>query len=313
LETLLRAADERASAKKPHHQVSAIILFEEKQVRRAWNKDEQKWYFVITDVIAVLTGSVDPGAYWRKLKERLKKEGNQTVTDCHGLKMTAADGRQRLTDVADTEQLLRLIQSIPSPKAEPFKLWLARVGYERLEEIENPELAAKRTREIYEQKGYSEEWIEKRMRGIAVRDELTDEWKKRGVKEQKDFAILTAEISKATFGMTPAEYKDFKALANPKDNLRDHMTDLELIFTMLGEASTTEIAKKKGAQGFPENKQASRAGGTIAGNARRELESKSGTKVSTKANFKELPEVKTRTLRKGGGVISSTFPSSLAE
>ena len=279
--------------------MSAIILFEEKQVRRAWNKDEEKWYFAIADVIAVLTGSVDPGAYWRKLKERLKKEGNQTVTDCHGLKMTAADGRQRLTDVANTEQLLRLIQSIPSPKAEPFKLWLARVGYERLEEIENPELAARRMREIYQQKGYSEEWIEKRLRGIAVRDELTDEWKKRGVKEQRDFAILTAEISKATFGMTPAEYKDFKALANPKDNLRDHMTDLELIFTMLGEASTTEIAKKQDARGFPANQQAARAGGTIAGNARRELESKSGTKISTKANFKELPEVKTRTLRKG--------------
>lgn len=279
--------------------MSNIILFEEKHVRRAWNQAEEKWYFAIVDVIAVLTGSVDPGAYWRKLKERLKKEGNQTVTNCHGLKMTAADGKQRLTDVADTEQLLRLIQSIPSPKAEPFKLWLAQVGYERLEEIENPELAAKRTREIYEQKGYSEEWIEKRMRGIAVRDELTDEWKKRGVKEQKEFAILTAEISKATFGMTPAEYKDFKALASPKENLRDHMTDLELIFTMLGEASTTEIAKKKDAQGFPANKKAAHAGGTIAGNARRELETKSGTKVSTKANFKELPEAKTRGLRKG--------------
>jgi methylphosphotriester-DNA--protein-cysteine methyltransferase len=279
--------------------MSNIILFEEKHVRRAWNQAEEKWYFAIVDVIAVLTGSVDPGAYWRKLKERLKKEGNQTVTNCHGLKMTAADGKQRLTDVADTEQLLRLIQSIPSPKAEPFKLWLAQVGYERLEEIENPELAAKRTREIYEQKGYSEEWIEKRMRGIAVRDELTDEWKKRGVKEQKEFAILTAEISKATFGMTPAEYKDFKALASPKENLRDHMSDLELIFTMLGEASTTEIAKKKNAQGFPANKKAAHAGGTIAGNARRELETKSGTKVSTKANFKELPEAKTRGLRKG--------------
>ena len=279
--------------------MSAIILFEEKHVRRAWNKDEEKWYFAIADVIAVLTGSPNPQVYWRVMKKRLLDEGNQTVTNCNALKMTAADGRQRLTDVADTEQLLRLIQSIPSPKAEPFKLWLALVGYERLEEIENPELAAKRMREIYQQKGYSEEWIEKRMRGIAVRDELTDEWKKRGVKEQRDFAILTAEISKATFGMTPAAYKDFKALANPKDNLRDHMTDLELIFTMLGEASTTEIAKKKDAQGFPANKQAAHAGGTIAGNARRELESKSGTKVSTKANYKELPEVKTRTLRKG--------------
>jgi hypothetical protein len=278
--------------------MSAIILFEEKQVRRAWNKAEEKWYFAIVDVIAVLTGSVDPGAYWRKLKERLKKEGNQTVTNCHALKMTAADGRQRLTDVADTGQLLRLIQSIPSPKAEPFKLWLAQVGYERLEEIENPELAARRMREIYQQKGYSEEWIEKRMRGIAVRDELTDEWEKRGVKEQKEFAILTAEISKATFGMTPAEYKDFKTLANPKDNLRDHMTDLELIFTMLGEASTTEIAKKKDAQGFPENKQAASAGGTIAGNARRELETQSGRRVSSKENYKSLSEGKTKALRK---------------
>ena len=279
--------------------MSAIILFEEKQVRRAWNKEEEKWYFAIVDVIAVLTGSPNPQVYWRVMKKRLLDEGNQTVTNCNALKMTAADGRQRLTDVADTEQLLRLIQSIPSPKAEPFKLWLARVGYERLEEIENPELAARRMREIYQQKGYSEEWIEKRMRGIAVRDELTDEWKKRGVKERKEFAILTAEISKATFGMTPAEYQDFKALANPKDNLRDHMTDLELIFTMLGEASTTEIAKKKDARGFPANEQAARAGGTIAGNARRELESKSGTQVSTKANFKELPEVKTKSLRKG--------------
>ena len=222
--------------------MSAIILFEEKQVRRAWNKDEQKWYFAIADVIAVLTESPNPQVYWRVMKKRLRDEGNQTVTNCNALKMTATDGRQRLTDVADTEQLLRLIQSVPSPKAEPFKLWLARVGYERLEEIENPELAARRMREIYQHKGYSEEWIEKRMRGIAERDELTDEWKKRGVKEQRDFAILTAEISKATFGMTPSEYKDFKALANPKDNLRDHMTDLELIFTMLGEASTTEAA-----------------------------------------------------------------------
>lgn len=213
--------------------MSEISLFEEKQVRRAWNAEQEKWLFAIVDVVAILTQSVDPGAYWRKLKERLKKEGNETVTDCHGLKMTAADGKQRMTDVADTEALLRIIQSIPSPKAEPFKIWLAKVGYERLEEIENPELAAKRMREIYEQKGYSEEWIEKRLRGIAVRDELTDEWKKRGVKQGKEFAILTAEISKATFGMTPSEYKEFKALSNPKENLRDHMTDLELIFTML--------------------------------------------------------------------------------
>ncbi len=278
--------------------MSQISLFEEKQVRRAWNAQQEKWMFAIVDVIAILTGSVDPGAYWRKLKERLKKEGNETVTNCHGLKMTAADGKQRMTDVADTEQLLRLIQSIPSPKAEPFKLWLAQVGYERLEEIENPELAAKRMRVIYEQKGYSEEWIEKRLRGIAVRDELTDEWKKRGVKQGKEFAILTAEISKATFGMTPSEYKEFKALTNPKENLRDHMTDLELIFTMLGEASTTEIAKKRNALGFPANKKAAKDGGSVAGKARKDLEKQSGKRISTRGNFKELPESRDRIPKK---------------
>lgn len=278
--------------------MSTIVLFEEKRVRRAWDKATHKWLFAIVDVIAVLTDSANPAVYWRVMKKRLGDEGGETVTRCNALKMTAADGKQRLTDVADTEQLLRLIQSIPSPKAEPFKLWLARVGYERLEEIENPELAAQRMRDIYRQKGYSAEWIEKRMRGIAVRDELTDEWKKRGVKEQRDFAILTAEISQATFGMTPSEYKDFKSLASPKDNLRDHMTDLELIFTMLGEASTTEIARKRDAKGFPENKQAAKAGGTIAGNARRELEAKSGTRVSTRENFKALAQSTPKALAK---------------
>lgn len=277
--------------------MSNIILFEEKHVRRAWNEAEGKWYFAIVDVVAVLTGSPNPQVYWRVLKKRLRDEGNQTVTNCNALKLTATDGKQRLTDVADAEQLLRLIQSIPSPKAEPFKLWLAKVGYERLEEIENPELAARRMREIYHQKGYSEGWIEKRMRGIAVRDELTDEWKKRGVKEQRDFAILTAEISKATFGMTPSEYRDFKSLSAPGHNLRDHMTDLELIFTMLGEASTTEIARKKDARGFPANQQAARAGGTIAGNARRELEAKSGTQVSTRENYKAFTEREAKALR----------------
>jgi hypothetical protein len=284
--------------------MSEISLFEEKQVRRAWNAEQEKWLFAIVDVIAILTQSVDPGAYWRKLKERLKKEGNETVTDCHGLKMTAADGKQRMTDVADTEALLRIIQSIPSPKAEPFKIWLAKVGYERLEEIENPELAAKRMREIYEQKGYSEEWIEKRLRGIAVRDELTDEWKKRGVKQGKEFAILTTEISKATFGMTPSEYKEFKALSNPKENLRDHMTDLELIFTMLGEASTTEIAKKRNALGFPENKKAAKDGGSVAGKARLDLEKQSGKLISTRENFKARPEATKRIARKKS---SATF------
>lgn len=278
--------------------MSTITLFEEKQVRRAWNQTEEKWYFAIVDVIAILTESANPQVYWRVMKKRLVDEGNETVTKCNALKMTAADGKQRLTDVADTEQLLRLIQSIPSPKAEPFKLWLAKVGYERLEEIENPELAARRMRQIYEQKGYSQDWIEKRLRGIAVRDELTDEWKKRGVKEQRDFAILTAEISKATFGMTPSEYKAHKSLANPKDNLRDHMTDLELIFTMLGEASTTEIARKRDARGFTQNKAAAKAGGSVAGKARQDLEAKSGTKVSTRANFKALTEGQTKALRR---------------
>ncbi len=278
--------------------MSTLALFEEIQVRRAWNQAEEKWYFAIVDVIAILTGSDNPQVYWRVMKKRLSDEGNETVTNCNALKMTAADGKQRLTDVADTEQLFRLIQSIPSPKAEPFKLWLAKVGYERLEEIENPELAAKRMRQIYEQKGYPEDWIEKRLRGIAVRDELTDEWKKRGVKEQKEFAILTAEISKATFGMTPSEYKAHKSLTNPKDNLRDHMTDLELIFTMLGEASTTEIAKKREAQGFSQNKTAAQAGGRVAGNARKELEAQSGTQVSGKQNFKALTEGKNKALRK---------------
>ena len=277
--------------------MSNIILFEEKHVRRAWNEPEGKWYFAIVDVVAVLTGSPNPQVYWRVMKKRLRAEGNQTVTNCNALKFTAADGKQRLTDVADTEQLLRLIQSVPSPKAEPFKLWLAKVGYERMEEIENPELAARRMREIYRQKGYSQDWIEKRVRGIAVRDELTGEWKRRGVKDQKEFAILTAEISKATFGMTPGEYKAFKALSDPSDNLCDHMTDLELIFTMLGEASTTEIARKKDAQGFSPNQAAAKAGGAIAGNARRELESESGTRVSTRENYKALTQRHAKALR----------------
>nr|QNO41205.1 hypothetical protein JNOLDJLP_00030 [Methanosarcinales archaeon ANME-2c ERB4]QNO41263.1 hypothetical protein CMKDFNKE_00001 [Methanosarcinales archaeon ANME-2c ERB4]QNO41609.1 hypothetical protein OAEIHDOC_00030 [Methanosarcinales archaeon ANME-2c ERB4] len=274
--------------------MNELILFEQKQVRRAWDESNQKWYFSIVDVIEILTDSPNPRKYWSVLKTRLKKDNSELTTICSQLKMQSADGKFYNTDVANTEGLLRIIQSIPSPKAEPFKRWLAKVGYERLEEIENPEIATKRMREIYKQKGYSDEWIEKRARGIAVRDELTEEWKKRGVKEQLEYAILTAEISKATFGMTPSEYKNFKALDKPKDNLRDHMTDLELIFTMLGEASTTEIAKKKDAKGFPENKKAATKGGTVAGNARKELEEKSGTKVSTKTNYNELPEAQIR-------------------
>lgn len=275
-----------------------IKLFDNKKVRSVWSEEHQIWYFSIVDVISVLTDSINPITYWRKLKERLKSEGNQTVTNCHALKMEAADGRQRLTDVANTEQLLRLIQSIPSPKAEPFKRWLAEVGYERIQEIENPELASKRIREIYKQKGYSDAWIEKRMRGIAVRDELTEEWKQRDVKQQREYAILTAEISKAIFDMTPTEYRQLKSLGKSGDNLRDHMTDLELIFTMLGEASTTEIARKKDARGFNENKMAAKTGGSIAGNARRELEIQTKTKISTKENFKHLKESATRLIQK---------------
>ena len=274
--------------------MNEMILFQDKKVRRIWNESNQKWYFSIVDVIGILTDSPNPRKYWSVLKTRLKKEDSELTTICSQLKMQSDDGKFYNTDVANTEGLLRIIQSVPSPRAEPFKRWLAKVGYERLEEIENPEIATKRMREIYKQKGYSDEWIEKRAKGIAVRDELTEEWKKRGVKEHLEYAILTSEISKATFGITPSEYKQFKALDNPKDNLRDHMTDLELIFTMLGEASTTEIAKKKDAQGLPENKKAAIEGGTVAGNARKELEEKSGTKVSRRINYKELPEAQIR-------------------
>lgn len=272
--------------------MSNIKLFESKQVRSVYNEQEEKWYFSITDVVLILTESEDALAYWRKLKQRLKAEGNETVTNCHALKMVAADGKMRMTDVANTEQLLRLIQSIPSPKAEPFKQWLAQVGAERIAEIENPELAQERIRAIYKAKGYSDEWIAKRIRGIQVRDELTNEWKNRGVKEGKEYSILTAEISKATFGIIPSEYKNLKGLTKTSENLRDHMTDLELIFTMLGEASTTEIAKNKNAQGFIENRKAANAGGTVAGNARKELEKKSGAKVVSKENFKKLDSPK---------------------
>lgn len=270
--------------------MSNIKLFQSKQIRSVWNEEEQQWYFSIIDVVGALTDSVDPSAYWRKLKQRLISEGNETVTNCHRLKMQAADGKMRLTDVANTKDMLRIIQSIPSPKAEPFKQWLAQVGSERIAEIENPELAQKRIRDTYRAKGYSDEWIEQRIRGIAIRDTLTDEWKKRGIKEGKEYAILTAEISKATFGITPAEYKKLKSLDRPTENLRDHMTDLELLFSALGEASTTEIAKTHDAYGMKENSSAAKAGGKIAGDARKALEKKTGRTVISKTNYKELQE-----------------------
>lgn len=213
-----------------------LAVFQGRKIRRLWHNNE--WFFSIIDVIAALTDSTNPRTYWKVLKHRLNQEGsNETVTKCNQLKLVAPDGKMRLTDCANTESMFRIIQSIPSPKAEPFKLWLAKVGYERVQEIENPELAQARMKEIYKAKGYSNDWIEKRVRGIAIRDELTDEWKKRNVSDEKEFAILTAEISKATFGMTPSEYQEFKGLK--KENLRDHMNDLELIFTMLGEVSRT--------------------------------------------------------------------------
>ena len=270
--------------------MSNIKLFQSKQIRSVWNEEEQQWYFSVIDVVGALTDSIDPSAYWRKLKQRLILEGNEPVTNCHRLKMQAADGKMRLTDVANTKDMLRIIQSIPSHKAEPFKQWLAQVGSERIAEIENPELAQKRIRDTYRAKGYSDEWIEQRIRGIAIRDTLTDEWKKRGIKEGKEYAILTAEISKATFGITPAEYKKIKSLDRPTENLRDHMTDLELLFSALGEASTTEIAKTHDAYGMKENSSAAKAGGKIAGDARKALEKKTGRTVISKTNYKELQE-----------------------
>lgn len=272
--------------------MSNIKLFESKTVRSQYNEEEGKWYFSIIDVIEVLTGSPRPRKYWSALKTKLLAEGSQLSQKLGQLKLQSEDGKLYNTDVADTEVLLRIIQSIPSPKAEPFKQWLASVGAERIAEIENPELAQQRTRDTYKAKGYSDAWIEKRIRGIVVRDELTSQWKERGVKEGMEYAILTAEISKATFGIVPSDYKKLKGLTKANENLRDHMTDLELIFVMLGEASTTEIAKNKNAQGFVQNEKAAKAGGSVAGKARKDLEKKSGRKIVTAKNFKSLAEIK---------------------
>ncbi|MDO8638865.1 MAG: Bro-N domain-containing protein [Candidatus Daviesbacteria bacterium] len=263
-----------------------IAIFKGKKVRKVIHRNE--WWFSVVDVCEILTGSVDSGAYWRKLKQRLKEEGSEVVTFCHGLKLKASDGKRYETDCANTETLFRIVQTIPSPKVEPLKKWLARVGYERVQEIEDPELATKRTRALYKAKGYSDSWIEKRMRGINVREKLTGEWKNRNVGAEQEYAILTAEISQATFGMTPSKYKKFKNLK--RENLRDHMNELELIFSMLGEASTTEITVNKDAQGFDQNKQAAKQGGGVAGNARKELEQKSGKSISTKQNFLKQPQ-----------------------
>jgi len=262
---------------------NTLVVFKGKNIRRILHNDE--WFFSVIDVIGALTDSENSRRYWSDLKRKLmEEEGFSELYDkIVQLKLEAPDGKLRETDTANAETLFRIIQSIPSPKAEPFKRWLARVGYERVQEIENPELATKRMRALFKAKGYPEDWIEKRMRGIAIREELTDEWQKRGIKEDREFSILTAEISKATFGMTPSEYKEHKRLK--RENLRDHMTDLELIFSMLGEAATTEITRNKDAQGFEPNKEAALKGGTIAGDARRKLEIESGRRVVTGQNY----------------------------
>ena len=277
--------------------MSNIKLFESRQIRSEWSEKGQKWYFAIIDVVEILTESNNPRRYWSDLKRKLNAEGfSQLYEIIVQLKMISADGKKYITDCADAKGLLRIIQSIHSPKAEPFKQWLAQVGSDRLDEIDNPELATQRTRELYKLKGYPDDWIEKRMRSIAIREELTEEWKTRGVKEHIEYAILTAEISKATFGLTPAEYKNFKGLKS--QNLRDHMTDLELIFSMLGEASTTKVTRAKNAKGFIENKAAARIGGNIAGNALKELEKESGEKVITSDNYLPGSE-KIKSLKKG--------------
>jgi hypothetical protein len=284
-----------------HHMTkeTAIQLFEEKQVRSVWDAENEKWYISIIDVIAILTESVDANAYWRKLKQRLKEEGNETVTNCHGLKMMAADGKMRMTDVADTEQLFRLIQSIPSPKAEPFKLWLAQVAAERLDELQDPELSIDRALEQYLQLGYSENWINQRLKSIEIRKELTDEWKKRGMKEGVQFATLTDIITKAWSDKTTKEYKILKGLK--KENLRDNMTNTELILNMLAEASTKDISAATHPIDFEANKKVAQQGGNVAKVARKELEAKTGKKVvsalNAKNTLKVLPEEK-KTIKK---------------
>ncbi len=257
-----------------------IALFEGKKIRKHWDEKKEKWYFSVVDIVQALIGQPDfirARKYWNKLSERLKGEGSEVVTNCHQLKMVATDGKMRLTDVADTEATLRIIQSIPSPNAEPFKIWLAKVGYERIEETEDPELAINRALKTYFKKGYSQSWINQRLKSIEIRKELTDEWEKHDVKEGLEYAILTDEITKAWSGMTARKYKNYKGLK--KENLRDNMTNLELIFSMLGEAATTEITKSENPIGFIENKKVSRKGGQIAGDARKKLESQTGRKV----------------------------------
>ena len=267
----------------------ALVVFEGQKIRRTWNNNE--WWFVLEDIVYILTDSSDPKQYIQKMKRRDEYLTKGWVQIVHTLVVDTTGGMQKMNCV-NTEGAFRIIQSIPSKKAEPFKRWLAKVGYERIQEIEDPELTQKRMKDTYKLKGYSDDWIEKRVRGIAIRDELTDEWDKRGIKTKNEYSILTAEISKAAFGLTPGEYRKLKGLK--QQNLRDHMNDLELIFTMLGEASTTKIARNKDALGFDENKNAAKEGGTVAGVARKELELRSGEKVVTQENYLNEPETKKR-------------------
>jgi hypothetical protein len=266
---------------------NAIRLFNDRKIRSLWDEEHEKWYFSIVDVVGVLTDSPNPRKYWSVLKTRLKKEGSELATNCSQLKMLSSDGKFYNTDVADTEQLFRLIQSIPSPKAEPFKLWLAKVGNERIDEIQDPEKGIDRLMETYLRKGYSKEWINQRLKSIEVRKELTDEWEDRGIKKGQEFAILTDEITKAWSGFTTREYKNFKDLK--KENLRDHMTNLELVLNMLAEASTTEISKSRKPERFEDSKKIAREGGTIAGNTRKAIEEKTGKKIVSRQNAKKLP------------------------
>ena len=273
---------------------NSIQLFENQKIRVVWDAEREEWYFSIVDVVGVLTDSPDYNTgrkYWNKLKQRLKEEGNELVTDCHQLKMQAADGKNRLTDVANTEQLLRIIQSIPSKKAEPFKTWLAMVGRERIEETIDPEQAIDRALDTYLKKGYSEEWVHQRLLSIRIRNELTDEWKKCGVQKSKEYAILTDEITRAWSGMSTRQYKQLKGLK--KENLRDNMSDLELVLTMLAEASTTDIAKAEQPQGLNENQKVARRGGNVAGIARKALEAETGRPVVTSKNAESFRQLVT--------------------
>jgi hypothetical protein len=273
--------------KKSVNASTNIAIFKGKEIRKTIHKNE--WWFSVIDVIEVLTGSERPRKYWNDLKKKLAIEGYNELSEKIGqLKLVASDGKSYLTDCANTETSFRIIQSIPSPKAEPFKRWLAKVGYERVQEIDDPELATKRSRAIYKAKGYTDSWIEKRMRGIAIREDLTEEWQNRGVENEKGYAILTAEISKATFGMTPSEYKKFKGLE--RENLRDHMDDMELILSMLGEATTTKFTQVRDSNGFTELKTDARDGGAVAGRTRKDIEEKAGKKISTKENYLKVPQ-----------------------